>query len=98
MNPGVAELGQDRCRRLVESLRETVKDRLDGFLFGRDRTDPARQRCPACGRDSLEFKLSRYGPFVSFAEYPDCGCRRSLGVVEEASFHRKVPVDTHVGL
>ena len=53
MNPGVAELGQDRCRRLVESLRETVKDRLDGFLFGRDRTDPARQRCPACGRDSL---------------------------------------------
>ena len=37
-----------------------------------------RRRCPACGGDTLELKLSRYGPFVGCAAYPDCGYRRSL--------------------
>ena len=65
------------------AVRAAVEARLDAFLFGRDRDgragrDPERRRCPACGKDSLELKLSRYGPFVGCAEYPDCGYRRSL--------------------
>ena len=60
------------------TVRTAVEARLDGFLFGPDGTDPKRRRCPACGGDTLELKLSRYGPFVGCAEYPDCGYRRSL--------------------
>ena len=61
-----------------KTVRAAVEARLDGFLFGPDGTDPKRRRCPACGRDTLELKLSRYGPFVGCAAYPDCGYRRSL--------------------
>ena len=60
------------------TVRAAVEARLDGFLFGPDGTDLKRRRCPACGGDTLELKLSRYGPFVGCAEYPDCGYRRSL--------------------
>ena len=66
-----------------KTVRAAIEARLDGFLFGPgggggDGADPRRRRCPECGKDSLELKLSRYGPFVGCAEYPDCGYRRSL--------------------
>ena len=61
-----------------KTVRGAVEARLDGFLFGPDGTDPKRRRCPACGKDSLELKLSRYGPFVGCADWPDCGYRRPL--------------------
>ncbi len=63
-----------------KTVRGAVQDRLDTFLFGSDVKDPARRRCPECGRESLELKLSRYGPFVGCAEHPGCGYRRGLGV------------------
>ena len=59
-------------------MRAAIKARVDGFLFGQNGRNPRRRRGPACGRDSLELKLSRYGPFVGCVEYPDCGYRRSL--------------------
>ncbi len=61
-----------------KTVRAAVEARLENFLFGPDDTDPKRRRCPACGGDTLELKLSRYGPFVGCAAYPDCGYRRSL--------------------
>ena len=61
-----------------KTVRAAVEARLDAFLFGQDGTDPKRRRCPACGGDTLELKLSSYGPFVGCAKYPECGYRRSL--------------------
>ena len=61
-----------------KTVRAAIEARLDAHLFGSDGTDPKRRRCPACGGDTLELKLSRYGPFVGCADYPDCGYRRSL--------------------
>ena len=52
-------------------MRTAVEARLDAFLFGQDGTDLKRRRCPACGGDALALKLSRYGPFVRCAEYPE---------------------------
>ena len=60
------------------AVRSAVEDRLAAYLFGPDGTDRQRRRCPACGGDRLELKLSRYGPFVGCADYPDCAYRRSL--------------------
>ena len=63
------------------AVLKAVEDRLHGFLFG---ADPGRRRCPACRDGRLELRLSRYGPFVGCAGYPDCGypprprCRRRL--------------------
>ena len=61
-----------------KTVRAAIEDRLDGYLFGPDGAEPGRRRCPACGGDRLELKLSRYGPFVGCADYPDCAYRRSL--------------------
>ena len=61
-----------------KTVRAAIEARLDAHLFGSDGTDPKRRRCPACGGDTLELKLGRYGPFVGCADYPDCGYRRSL--------------------
>ena len=61
-----------------KTVRAAVEARLENFLFGPGGTDPKRRRCPACGGGTLELKLSRYGPFVGCAAYPDCGYRRSL--------------------
>ena len=65
------------------SVRAAIEARLDGFLFGPARgesagADAERRRCPACGKDTLELKLSRYGPFVGCGDWPDCDYRRSL--------------------
>ena len=62
-----------------KTVRTAIEDRLDAYLFGPDGAEPMRRRCPACGGDTLELKLSRYGPFVGCADYPDCAYRRSLG-------------------
>ncbi len=62
-----------------KTVRAAIEDRLDAYLFGPDGAEPMRRRCPACGGDTLELKLSRYGPFVGCADYPDCAYRRSLG-------------------
>ena len=62
-----------------KTVRAAIEDRLDAYLFGPDGAEPRRRRCPACGGDTLELKLSRYGPFVGCADYPDCAYRRSLG-------------------
>ena len=61
-----------------KTVRAAIEDRLDAYLFGPDGAEPMRRRCPACGGDTLELKLSRYGPFVGCADYPDCAYRRSL--------------------
>ena len=61
-----------------KTVRAAIEDRLDAYLFGPDGAEPRRRRCPACGGDRLELKLSRYGPFVGCADYPDCAYRRSL--------------------
>ena len=61
-----------------KTVRAAIEDRLDEYLFGPDGAEPGRRRCPACGGDRLELKLSRYGPFVGCADYPDCAYRRSL--------------------
>ena len=61
-----------------KTVRAAIEDRLDRYLFGPDGADRQRRRCPACGGDRLELKLSRYGPFVGCADYPDCAYRRSL--------------------
>ena len=61
-----------------KTVRAAIEDRLDEYLFGPDGAEPMRRRCPACGGDRLELKLSRYGPFVGCADYPDCAYRRSL--------------------
>ena len=61
-----------------KTVRAAIEDRLDAYLFGPDGAEPRRRRCPACGGDTLELKLSRYGPFVGCADYPDCAYRRSL--------------------
>ena len=61
-----------------KTVRAAIEDRLDAYLFGPDGADRQRRRCPACGGDRLELKLSRYGPFVGCADYPDCAYRRSL--------------------
>ena len=61
-----------------KTVRAAIEDRLDEYLFGPDGADRQRRRCPACGGDRLELKLSRYGPFVGCADYPDCAYRRSL--------------------
>ena len=53
----------------------TVEGRLDGYLFGEG---PDGRHCPACSEDTLELKLSRYGPFVGCRDYPACGYRRGL--------------------
>ena len=58
------------------TVRAAIEARLDGFLFGP--ADATRRRCPACGKDTLELKLSRYGPFVGCGDWPDCDYRRSL--------------------
>ena len=50
-----------------------VEGRLDRFLFG---DGPAPRRCPACGKDRLELKLSRHGPFVGCGDFPACSYRR----------------------
>ncbi len=60
------------------AVRAAVAGRLDGFLFGADGAAPDRRRCPACEQESLELKLSRYGPFVGCARYPECDYRRGL--------------------
>ena len=65
--------------------RAAVEDRLDGFLFGPGGAAPGRRRCPACGRESLELKLSRYGPFVGCAAWPGCDYRRGLSAAAAAS-------------
>ena len=52
-----------------------LEGRLERFLFGAG-ANP--RRCPACGRDALELRLSRYGPFVGCADFPACGYRRGL--------------------
>ena len=59
-----------------KAVRAALEDRLAGFAFGTGRVD---RRCPACGREALELKLSRHGPFVGCGEYPACGYRRRLG-------------------
>ena len=65
------------------AVRAAVEARLDAYLFGRDRrgraiADAQRRRCPTCGKDTLELKLSRHGPFVGCAHWPECGYRRGL--------------------
>lgn len=71
----------ERTRRTV---RDAVEERLDPLLVGPDSADPARRRCPACGSESLELKLSRYGPFVGCADWRDCGYRRGLSAAAGA--------------
>ena len=55
------------------AVREAVEERLAGLLFAEGEDGS----CPACGSGRLELRLSRYGPFVGCADYPDCGYRRS---------------------
>ena len=50
-----------------KAVLAALEDRLAGFAFGTGRVD---RRCPACGRESLELKLSRHGPFVGCGENP----------------------------
>ncbi len=60
------------------TVRAAIEDRLDIFLFGSEREHPERRNCPACGKDMLELKLSRFGPFVGCSSFPDCGYRQSF--------------------
>ena len=45
-----------------KAVLAALEDRLAGFAFGTGRVD---RRCPACGREALELKLSRHGPFTA---------------------------------
>ena len=83
------------------TVRNAVQARLDPLLFGSDAADPARRRCPACGTESLELKLSRYGPFVGCTDWQGCGYRRGLSVAaaEEEGYDgpRDLGVDPQTG-
>ena len=63
------------------TVRAAIEDRLDVFLFGSEREKPGRRNCPACGKDMLELRLSRFGPFVGCSSYPDCGYRQGFNAV-----------------
>ena len=81
------------------AVRAAVEDRLDGFLFGADGAAPGRRRCPACGQESLELKLSRYGPFVGCTRYPECDYRRGLSAAEDGyTGPRELGSDPDTGL
>ena len=67
-----------------KTVRAAVEARLEGFLFGADGSGRDRRRCPECGRNTLELKLSRYGPFVGCAAFPDCAWRRGLAAAAAA--------------
>ena len=54
-----------------KTVRAAIEDRLDAYLFGPDGAEPMRRRCPACGGDTLELKLSRYGPFPDAKPGPE---------------------------
>ena len=57
------------------AVLRAVEGRLERFLFG---AGARRRRCPGCGAEALELRLSRYGPFVGCARFPTCGYRRGL--------------------
>ena len=77
------------------AVLKAVEDRLHGFLFG---ADPGRRRCPACRDGRLELRLSRYGPFVGCAGYPDCGYRRGLAAGDGYTGPRDLGTDPLSGL
>ena len=77
------------------AVLKAVEDRLHGFLFG---ADPERRRCPACRDGRLELRLSRYGPFVGCAGYPDCGYRRGLAAGDGYTGPRDLGTDPLSGL
>ena len=77
------------------AVLKAVEDRLHGFLFG---ADPGRRRCPSCRDGRLELRLSRYGPFVGCAGYPDCGYRRGLAAGDGYTGPRDLGTDPLSGL
>ena len=90
--------------RLLGAVRSALEARLDAYLFGRDRqgragADAQRRRCPACGKDTLELKLSRHGPFVGCAHWQDCGyrCGLSAAAAEQDGYagRRALGTDPH---
>ena len=77
------------------AVLKAVEDRLHGFLFG---GEPGRRRCPSCRDGRLELRLSRYGPFVGCAGYPDCGYRRGLAAGDGYTGPRDLGTDPLSGL
>ena len=79
------------------TIRKAVENRLEGFLFG---SGSDRRRCPSCGGGELELRLSRHGPFVGCAGYPECGYRRRLPAAEDDGYTgpRELGTDPETGL
>ena len=70
-----------------KAVREALEARLAGYLFV---GGPAPRRCPECGAETLELKLSRHGPFVGCGAFPACDYRRSLaGAAARESGHAR---------
>ncbi|MCY4139581.1 MAG: type I DNA topoisomerase [Rhodobacteraceae bacterium] len=78
--PFDAALGKAESRTRA-TVRDAVQDRLDPFLFG-----TSGRRCPACGENRLELRLSRHGPFVGCVAYPACGYRRAAAAAEDDGY------------
>ena len=75
------------------TLLAAVEGRLGGFLFGAGRQ---RRRCPACGGDTLELKLTRYGPFVGCADFPALPAPNL--VIDGALPHNSLKQHTYIAL